>query len=118
MQYDFDFLDQKAVWQLMEHFLETSRIDGLDSVLALLQGRPRFAATAITTCLGSPDPVEAILANTQRMVTELGSENSICANWERLYKGRAVVDLPGRGNVTLWSIAFDMLTRSLFKRGI
>lgn len=114
MQYDFDFLDQKAVWQLIDHFLNTSQMLGLDSVLALLQGRPRFAAAAIKACLGGGNPVQSILAYTQRMIVESEGEASIRANWKRLYEDGATAVMHGAGAQTVWSIAFSMLTRSLF----
>jgi hypothetical protein len=114
MQYDFDFLDQSAVRQLMDHFLDFSQMVGLDSVLALLQGRPRFAASAIKCCLESNDSVEAILAYTQHMMVESEGEASIRANWKRLYDDGATALLQGAGAQTVWSIAFNMLTRSLF----
>lgn len=114
MQYDFDFLDRKAVWQLMDHFLDLSCVDGLDNVLALLQGRPRFAAAAIKACLGGGNPVQSILAYTQRMMVESEGEASIRANWKCLYEDGAIALLHGAGAQTVWSIAFNMLTRSLF----
>jgi hypothetical protein len=114
MQYDFDFLDQKSVWQLIDHFLNASQMVGMDDVLALLQGRPRFTASAIKACLTGDNPVQSILAYTQRMMIESEGEASIRANWKRLYEDGAATVLPGAGSQTVWSIAFNMLTRSLF----
>lgn len=118
MHYEFDYLDQAAVRQLIEHFLDVSKVDGLDNVLGLLQGRPRFAVSAISRFLVGHfgDPVRAILSYTETML-HAQEEGSIYSIWKTLYRSRFTVNLPGSGPWTVWALAFDMLTQSLFCHG-